>query len=163
MKRWCVFVLLFCFASITLAQSVASLRGHVTDASGASVSGAKIKLTLANTGAVREVESDANGAYEFVQLQPGSYTLEASAEGFQSVRREALDLLVATASTVDVDLSVRSVKQEVLVSGEAAVTVNTSDATLGNAFNETQVSSLPIEGRNVVELLSLQPGVTFLG
>lgn len=163
MKRWCVLVFLFCCASVTFAQSVASLRGRVSDASGASVSGAKIKLTLANTGAAREVESDANGAYEFVQLQPGKYTLEATAEGFQSVRREALDLLVATVSTVDVDLSVRSVKQEVLVSAETAVAVNTSDATLGNAFDEMQVSSLPIEGRNVVELLSLQPGVTFLG
>ena len=163
MKRWLAIAVMFVCTSVSMAQSVALLRGRVTDASGAVIAGAKIKLTLVSTGAEREGSTDGNGGYEFSQLQPGRYTLEASADGFQAARREALDLQVATSSTVDVTLGVLSVKQEVLVSGESAATVNTTDATLGNAFNENQVSQLPIEGRNVVELLSLQPGVTFLG
>ncbi len=163
MKRFLAVAFLLVFSYATFAQSVAILRGRVTDASGASVANASIKLTLVTTGAVREGTADSNGGYEFSQLQPGRYTLEASAPGFQTTRREALDLLVATTSTIDVTLGVESVKQEVLVTGEAAVAVNTTDATLGNAFNEKQVADLPIEGRNVVELLSLQPGVTFIG
>ena len=163
MKRWFVAALTLFMAGLAAGQSVAILRGRITDGSGASVPGAAVKLTFASTGTTREVVADANGAYELPQLQPGRYSLEVTAKGFQPSRKEGLDLLVATATTVDVTLSVESVKQEVVVQGEAAVTVNTSDATLGNAFNEKQVASLPIEGRNVVELLSLQPGVTFLG
>src|SRR3984885_13930670 len=136
MKRWFACVGLFVFASLAAAQSVAILRGRVTDAS---------------------------GGYEFSQLQPGRYTLEASADGFQTARREGLDLLVATTSSVDLSLGVQTTKQQVVVTAEGGAVVNTSDATMGNSFNENQVSQLPIEGRNVVELLSLQPGVTFLG
>ena len=162
MKRWCVLILFFCVAPVAYSQSVASLRGRVTDSSGASVSGAKSNSPLRIPA--RSAKLTPMLAAPTIRSTPARH-LHAGChrEGFQSVRREGLDLLVATASTVDVGLSVRSVKQEVLVSGETAVTVNTSDATLGNAFDEAQVSSLPIEGRNVVELLSLQPGVTFLG
>ncbi len=147
----------------TYAQSVASLHGRVVDASGGAVPGAKVKLTLANTGAERATQTDGNGVYEFSQLQPGKYSLEVTAAGFQPAHRDGLELLVATASNVEITLSVGSMKQEVIVDSEAAVLVNTTDATLGNAFAEKQVSTLPIEGRNVVELLSLEPGVTFLG
>jgi hypothetical protein len=163
MKRWFACVGLFVFASLAAAQSVAILRGRVTDASGAAIADAKIKLTLVTTGVVREIVTDTSGGYEFSQLQPGRYTLEASADGFQTARREGLDLLVATTSSVDLSLGVQTAKQQVVVTAEAGAVVNTSDATIGNAFNENQVSQLPIEGRNVVELLSLQPGVTFLG
>ena len=121
MKRFLAVAFLLVFSYATFAQSVAILRGRVTDASGASVANASIKLTLVTTGAVREGTADSNGGYEFSQLQPGRYTLEASAPGFQTTRREALDLLVATTSTIDVTLGVESVKQEVLVTGEAAV------------------------------------------
>ncbi|HWZ99991.1 MAG TPA: carboxypeptidase regulatory-like domain-containing protein [Candidatus Dormibacteraeota bacterium] len=163
MKRWLALVVLVFLGQACFAQSVATLRGHVTDASGGSLAGTQLKLTLVATGAVREATSDANGAYEFNQVQPGRYAFEASAQGFQTRRQENLDLLVSTTSTIDITLSLTSVKQEVLVTTDAGVTVNTTDATVGNAFDEKQVSSLPIEGRNVVELLSLQPGVTFLG
>ncbi len=147
----------------TYAQSVASLHGRVVDASGGIVPGAKVKLTLGTTGAERSSQTDSNGTYEFNQLQPGKYSLEVTADGFQPAHRDGLELLVATANNVEITLSVGSMKQEVIVDSEAAVLVNTTDATLGNAFAEKQVSTLPIEGRNVVELLSLEPGVTFLG
>jgi Carboxypeptidase regulatory-like domain len=163
MKRWFALAGLFVFASLAAAQSVAILRGRVTDGSGAAIAEAKIKLTLVTTGNIREITTDTSGAYEFSQLQPGRYTLEASAEGFQTTRREALDLLVSTTSNVDIALGVQTAKQSVVVTAETSAPVNTTDATLGNAFGESQVSQLPIEGRNVVELLSLQPGVTFLG
>src|SRR2546430_7226474 len=143
-------------------QSVTSLRGRVTDSSNAVVPGAHVSLTSATTGAVREQVTGGEGGYEFPQMQPGKYLLRVSASGFQSVTKDQLELLVATPMTVDITLSVASTQQQVNVSGDAPV-VNTVDATLGNAFDERQVNALPLEGRNVVELLSLQPGVTFLG
>ena len=88
MKRWFALRSAFCFASVAAAQSSAILRGRVTDASGAAIAEAKIKLTLVTTGVVREIVTDTGGAYEFSQLQPGRYTLEASADGFQTQRGE---------------------------------------------------------------------------
>src|SRR5580698_423349 len=101
MKRWLALLGVFIFASVAGAQTSAILRGRVTDASGAAIGEAKIKLTLVTTGVVREIVTDTGGTYEFSQLQPGRYTLEASADGFQTQRREGPDLLVATTSSVD--------------------------------------------------------------
>ena len=147
---------------LCFSQSVTSLRGRVTDPSHAVVAGAQVSLTSLTNGATREQTSSSDGGYEFPQMQPGKYSLRVSASGFQPVSKDQLELLVATPLTVDVTLSVASEQQRVEVSGAEPV-VNTVDATIGNAFNERQVSALPLEGRNVVELLSLQPGVTFLG
>lgn len=161
--KWCSLFLVLVSAVSTFGQSVASLRGHVTDPSGAAIAAAGLKLVSTATGAARETTSDANGGYEFLQLQPGLYSLEASAKGFRTTKKVGLDLLVATASTIDVTLALSSVDQKVEVTADNQPALNTTDATLGNTFNERQISSLPIEGRNVVELLSLQPGVTYLG
>src|SRR6201994_4336320 len=128
MKRWFVCVGLFVFASLAVAQTSAILRGRVTDASGAAIAEAKIKLTLVTTGVVREMVTDTGGAYEFSQLQPGRYTVEASADGFQAQRREALDLLVSTTTNVDVALGVQTAKQSVVVTAETSAPVNTTDA-----------------------------------
>jgi hypothetical protein len=121
-----------------------------------------VKLVQAATGVVRDGTSSAEGFYEFPLLQPGTYDLTVSAPGFNTAERRNLELLVRVPATLDIRLDVAGVKQTVEVTAGAAL-VNTSDASLGAAFNEKQVSQLPIEARNVVELLSLQPGVTFLG
>jgi hypothetical protein len=153
---------LFLLSTLAFSQSVTSLRGRVTDPSHAVVSGAQVRLTSLTNGATREQSTDSAGAYEFPQLQPGRYSLRVSAVGFQAVLKDGLELLVATPMSVDVTLSVASEQQHIEVTSAEPV-VNTVDATLGNAFDERQVNALPLEGRNVVELLSLQPGVTFLG
>lgn len=149
-------------ASMSFAQSVTSLRGHVTDSSHAVIAGARVTLTSLTTGSAREQATDNSGAYEFPQLQPGQYSLQVTASGFQTATQSGLQLLVGTPATVDFTLSVASERQSLEVHAEEPV-LNTVDATLGNAFDQHQVNALPLEGRNVVELLSLQPGVTFLG
>ena len=156
---------LFCivFTALSSGQAVTSLRGRITDPSGALVPQAHIKLTLVTTGATREDVSDASGAYQFQQLMPGTYSMKVDAAGFAPVLKEGVILQVATPATLDITLSVASAQQNVEVSASALPLLNTTDATLGNTFDSRQVSTLPIEGRNVVELLSLQPGVTFLG
>ncbi|NUQ27576.1 MAG: carboxypeptidase regulatory-like domain-containing protein, partial [Acidobacteriaceae bacterium] len=144
-------------------QAVTSLRGTVTDPSGAVIPGANIKLISAVTGAVRSGVTDAGGAYQFQQLQPGIYALEVDAPSFGPLRKENIELQVALPATINVVMQVGSTNQAVEVTTEAQTTINTTDATLGNVLNSQQVSTLPIQGRNVVDLLSLQPGVTFLG
>lgn len=148
---------------MSAAQSVTSIRGRVTDATDAVVPGAHIVLTSAGTGAVRTGVSDPTGEYQFQQLMPGKYSLRVDATGFTSVVKENIALLVASPATLNITLKVEAANQTVDISESSQPLLNTTDATLGNAFDSKQVSTLPIEGRNVPELLSLQPGVVFLG
>jgi hypothetical protein len=159
------FVLVMCVVCSLLSwgQATTSLRGHVTDSSGAVIPGAQVKLISPGTGAVRQGTTDASGEYQFSQLNPGQYTLTVNGEGFTPVEKRGMNLLVGQPATEDVILTVASVTQQVEVSTNVQPDLNTTDATLGNAFAEKQIQSLPIEGRNVPDLLSLQPGVTYLG
>jgi len=145
------------------AQATTSLGGRVTDSSGAIIPGATVKLTLTTTGATRTNTTDGSGEYQFSQLTPGRYALTVSATGFAPTEKTNMDLLVSQPATVNVALTVGSVRQEVTVTSNVQPVLNTTDATLGNAFDSRQVELLPLSQRNVPDLLSLQPGVTFLG
>jgi hypothetical protein len=112
---------------------------------------------------VRDNTSDASGQYQFSQLAPSSYTLTVSANGFATSPRANMDLLVSQPAPVNVTLQLASVNEQVTVSETAQAMLNTTDATLGNAFDNHQIESVPLDQRNVPDLLSLQPGVTFLG
>jgi hypothetical protein len=135
----------------------------VTDPSGAIIPSAAVKITLVTTSATRETVTNANGEYQFSQLAPGRYNLVVSANGFQRTEKTGMDLLVGQPATVNMTLSVASVTSDVVVTTQEEPILNTSDASMGNAFDAQQVEQLPIEGRNVPDLLTLQPGVTFLG
>ena len=150
------------FASATLAQtSTSSLRGTVKDAAGAVIQGAEVSVVNPETNYSRIMKTDPQGNYQFLQLPPGTYTLKVSSPGFASVT-QAVQLLVDTPATVNVTLDIAMASTTLEVSGEAP-TVNTQDATLGNAFNPKQVASLPFEGRDPVGILSLQAGVAYVG
>src|SRR5262249_40321437 len=155
------FFLLWIFLSASLAwsQATTSLRGTVSDAQGAVIGGAALQLVGEQTGFKRSVLSDEAGSYQFVQVPPGAYILVAEKPGFAVVTQTGVTLLVNTPATLDVKMEVATVSETVSVEAEATK-INTTDATVGNAFNETQVRQLPLQTRNVVELLSLQPGVT---
>jgi hypothetical protein len=114
---------------------------------------------------VKTVPSDTNssGEYEFLQVAPGRYKLTISSSGFSTAEKTSLDLLVSQPATINVVLQVATSKAEVTVTAWIQPVLNTTDATLGNAFDGQQIQNLPSEARNVPDLLSLQPGVTFLG
>jgi hypothetical protein len=146
---------------VGLAQTgTTSLRGTVTDKSGGAVAGASLTLANPVQSFTRTTETGKNGEYEFQALPPGTYQLTVEKDGFRKFEQKNLQLLVNNPATTDVALEVGSVTQTVEVSAEQA-TINTTDASIGNAFNEIQVKGLPLEGRNVPDLLSLQPGVAF--
>jgi Carboxypeptidase regulatory-like domain len=152
--------LLFCTA-LSLAQTgTTSLHGSVIDKSGAAIAGAKVTISDTAHAYERTTTSGETGQYDFHGLPPGSYTVIAEKENFQKFQVFKLELLVNLPATLDITLQVGASTETVEVSAQA-VTLNTSDASLGNAFNENQVKSLPMEGRNVPDLLSLQPGVAY--
>ena len=149
--------------TLVSAQSgTTSLRGVVTDPSQATVSGATATLASPERGFSRTVTTNQAGAYEFLQLQPGTYQLTVEMKGFRKAEQKEIRLLVDTPSTLNVKLEIGATTETIEVSGEAPV-INTTDASVGNAFSENQVKSLPMEGRNVPDLLSLQAGVAYTG
>jgi len=162
-KKLCILLLFVCTSWKAYPQATTSLSGRVTDKSGAILPGAAVRLTLITTSAIRDNLTNGNGEYQFSQLAPGRYNLTVSSPGFQPAEKTGIDLLVGQPATVNVSLAVAGVTEQVAVSSDVQPVLNTTDATLGNAFDTNQVSALPIEGRNVPDLLSLQPGVTYLG
>src|ERR1700722_3940003 len=163
MKSFAKLFLLFLFsASILCAQSsLTSLRGTVTDPSGAAVPGSLVSLDNKAKGFHAERTADATGSYQFLQLPPGTYTITATSSGF-AAQTAIAELLVNQPATVNLTLSVQATTVTLNVSGETE-TLNTTDASMGNAVNNATIEALPMEGRNVPDLLSLQPGVLYLG
>lgn len=139
-----------------------ALRGVVLDSSHAAIAGARITLVNPAQGHRRETTTAISGEFEFLALQPGTYTLTAEKDGFNRFERTAVELLVNVPNTLNITLQVASVVNTVEVSAQSE-TINTTDASLGNAFGENQVKQLPLESRNVPDLLSLQPGVVYTG
>jgi hypothetical protein len=145
------------------AQDTGSLQGTVTDPTGAAVDGAKVVATDRTSGNARTTTTTNNGGYTFVQLAPGDYKVEITKEGFKTFVQARVSILVATPTNLNAQLSVGATSQEIIVESADAPTINTADATVGNTYNEEAVKDLPILARNVVNLLTIQPGVVFTG
>jgi len=142
--------------------STTSLQGTVTDPTGGAVANAKLELLNVDSKAQRDTTTDSQGEYRFQSLSPGNYSLTVSAAGFARFERIGLQLLVNTPATANAQLQLGQASQVVTVS-EDAPTLNMVDASIGDSFSETQVKQIPIEGRNVPDLLSLQAGVAYTG
>jgi hypothetical protein len=138
-----------------------SLRGVVSDPTGAVVPGATITIENQTTGVNSEQITDASGSYLFAQIAPGRYSIIARATGF-SPQTKTASLLVSQPATVDFSLRIQSESTIIDVTAEAQ-TLNDTDATIGNSVSNDVINALPMEGRNVPDLLSLQPGVLYLG
>ena len=141
-------------------QSTASLRGTITDPSGSVVTKATVTLAAPQAKTERTVVTGAQGEYQFLFLPPGTYTLTVTAPGFARYQQTGLQLLVNTPATANVRLKIGSATETMTVTGEAPP-LNLVDASVGNPFSEHQVKQIPLDGRNVPELLSLQAGVVY--
>jgi hypothetical protein len=148
------------WAAAAWGQASTSLRGVVTDPSGAAIPGATITIVNPSTNATRTTTSSADGTYSFTEVFPGTYTLTVEAGGFQKYQRSGVVLRVSLPATVNVQMKVGSVTQVVSVSGQAPL-LNTTNASIGQTMGSTQIEQLPLEARNVPNLLSVQPGVVY--
>ena len=145
------------------AQSgTAAITGRVTDQQGAVVPGATVTLKSRATGTVRSLPTNESGVYQATSLPPGHYEMKVELPGFKSVTLENVELRVDTTSKMaDVKLELGNLAESVTVNAESPI-VNTVDASVGNTIGEEQIRQLPVEARNVVHLLSLQPGAVFI-
>jgi hypothetical protein len=147
--------------ALPLAAQNSSLHGTVTDAHGATVPGAVIKVLNDDTSSTRATLSADSGAYEIPQVPPGKYKVTVEKPGFRTHSTDVL-LQTNTPLTLDVKLEVGAVTETINVSAEAAI-VNTENASVGNPFTEQQVKEIPLQTRNIVALLGVQPGVASTG
>ena len=158
------FVVSLSLSSGTLwGQGITSLRGTVLDPSGAAIAGAAVELLQPATGLALAATSDEFGTYEFPQIPPGQYQVCATAEGFVGVKVN--DVVVSVGQPATLPIAFTSISQlgEVIEIRAASNPMNTTDASLGHAIDERAIVELPFNARNVINMLSLQPGVTFIG
>lgn len=156
----CVCAAYLLFAGSTWAQGTTSLRGTVTDPSGAAIPNAALHLVNADTNLERTATTDHQGSYVFSEVLPGHYSLEVDASGFSKFEQKGFELLVNLPVTINVKMKVGAATTTVEVTAQAPL-LNTTDASQGNTMTGSQISDMPLYGRNVAALLSVQPGVVF--
>src|SRR6266581_3572556 len=156
----CVLVLMLLISVSLWAQvSTSSITGIVTDQSGAVVPNAKVEAKNDDTGVVFEQNTSSVGTYAFPSLTPGRYSITVTAAGFQTFTSIHNVLTVGTPLVVDVTLRVGTVDQTVEVVESNYQRLETSNATVSDIMDTKQVQDLPLNGRNPLSLLTLEPGV----
>src|ERR1700685_3803960 len=158
-------VLVTILAGLTIAtvntaaqQITGSIRGTVSDPSGAVVQAATVTATQVETGLTRVAVTDHQGEYVLVELPIGHYQLEVLARGFEKYLQQGISLDVNETATVGVRLTLGAETQQVKVSADAALVQNTVSS-LGETVMEHEILDLPLDGRNFSQLGLLQPGV----
>jgi len=145
--------------SVSAQVSTSSITGAVIDASGAVVAGAKVEAKNEETGVVFNQNTTSSGNYSFASLTPGSYSITLTHPGFQTFRSVHNVLTVGTPLVVDVTLRVGTVGQTVEVVESNYQRLETSNATVSDIMDTKQLQDLPLNGRNPLALLTLEPGV----
>ncbi|MGA9041464.1 MAG: carboxypeptidase-like regulatory domain-containing protein [Terriglobales bacterium] len=151
-----------CMSVWAAGQAATSLRGTITDPTGSTVTGAQVVITNSESKTERTATSGDQGEYQFLFLPPGPYSVKVTAPGFRPYQLSDVQLLVNTPATINAQLKVGAASEVVDVTAEQPA-LNLVDASIGNSFSETQVKQVPLEGRNVPDLLSLQAGVAYTG
>jgi len=136
-----------------------TILGSVTDASGAVIPGASVKIHNVNTGQDRVTNTSADGTYAVPELPVGTYSVTVTQKGFQTSVTSSVAVDVATERRVDVSLKPGQVNEQVEVSGESLPTIETTNNTLGGVLTQDAVKDLPINGRDYTKLIFLNPGV----
>jgi carboxypeptidase family protein len=140
------------------------VTGTVVDPQGKVVAGATVTIKDAARSVERTQQTNDAGGFTFNSIAIGTYTIEVEASGFKKAVSSNVQALVAKTTTVTIRLEVGVLSEQVTVSaGSVESLINASDASIGNNFNSFQIENLPLNARNVGNLLTLQPGVTIDG
>jgi hypothetical protein len=147
-------------ASVPLVAQTqtATLRGAVKDPAGAVVPNATLILTNLAQNRPLEGRSNDSGEYVFVQIPPGRYSLQVTSTGFKKFLQPEFTLEVAQVAAFDVTLEIGAATEIVEVRGEAPL-LDAATSTLGEVVNALTTESLPLNGRNVMQLVALTPGI----
>src|SRR6516165_1977795 len=147
--------------SAAFAQT-AQINGTVRDASGLAIPGANVKATQTATGVVRTTTSGGDGGYVLPNLPVGPYLVEVTKEGFSKYAQTGIVLEVNAAPTVDVSMKVGAVSEQVTVEATALQT-ETRTASIGQVVDNARIMELPLNGRDVHQLIFLAGMATYPG
>ena len=154
-----------CFVAVGLrcqflhAQATGSFSGNISDNAGALISGASVRITSEGTGLTRQGKTDDSGHYLIPLLPVGFFTIHVEAQGFAASEQKNVRLQVDEQRELNFTLRPASVATSVEVNA-TEVAVETSTPTLGQVITAEEVSELPLNGRNFVQLATLTPGTT---
>ena len=148
--------------SVSAQVRFGTVLGTIVDSSGATVSGATVKLNNLGTSESRTTQTSSAGTFTFPNLTAGLYRIEVEMAGFKHFTRENVEVQVDVSTRVDAALQVGSVTDSVIVTTEAPP-LQTDSASLGTVINQTAVESIPLSGRNINNMLTLVPGVVAQG
>ncbi len=156
---FCVWLVVLGVAGVLFAQGTGTIYGNVTDPSGAAVAGAKVEATLTERGTARVVTTGADGHYVFSLMPVGTYEIRVEASGFRQFRRTAVTLDASQNVRLDAQLLLGSITESVTITANAT-SVESRSAMMGSLIEDRRLTELPINGRNVIDLVSLLPGVS---
>lgn len=168
LRRDCSVLLRVCSAALLLIACVSSslaqtnkggITGVVSDATGAVVANATVKITNVSTGAVREVASNEDGTYAAPLLDIGVYTIEVTAPNFQTTKQENVRLQTSETLGLDFTLQPGQVTDVVTVTADVPL-IQTETSERGSVVTGREVTELPLSGRNYTQLATLTPGVS---
>ncbi len=149
-----VLTLVLCFTMYGQAVSTDQVSGVVSDQTGAVIAGAQVELRSTETGRIHTTTSDASGYYALKELPVGAYTLQVTKTGFTTYVQNGIVLQVAVNPTINATLNVGQQTQQVVVEANAAM-VETQNTGVGQVINSQQVEDLPLNGREVTQLITL--------
>jgi hypothetical protein len=164
LRRLLVTAVLLCLTGLPMRsafaqQATAKIVGTVSDEQGAVIPGVKITVTNTATNLASDTTSDKDGFYQVLDLPIGTYRIVASHEGFRTLERTTAPLQINESLRVDMRLEVGAVTAQVMVEAQASG-VETVNPTLGESVTSRPIVNMPLNGRNVLSLALLQPGVT---
>ncbi|HKX27067.1 MAG TPA: TonB-dependent receptor [Blastocatellia bacterium] len=151
-------LILLLYQSAAAQSTYGSIVGSVADSTGAAVSDAQVTLTSLGTAQKRTVTTSTEGLYTFVNLAPGPYRVDVEKQGFKRFVREPIVVEVQQSLRIDVQLQVGEFSQTVTVSSETPF-LQPNTSSLGQVVEGRKANELPLNGRNVFNLVSLAPSV----
>jgi outer membrane receptor protein involved in Fe transport len=157
MKKLLIALVGLACAAVVAAQTTSTVEGTIRDPEGKPVEGATVTIT--GPAFERTVTSDAAGLYRILAVPPGLYTINASREGFSAVSLTDLQVDLNRTLSLDLGLAAGSVQQTVTVTGEAPL-LDRTDVGTGGVVTPRQIETLPVNGRDYLDLMQLIPGVT---
>jgi hypothetical protein len=158
MISWLASALILLAANAFAQTSTSRITGTVTDATGAVVSGAKVTATNEATGVSYTQTTTDAGLYSFPSLPVGSYTIKVEMTGFKTANKAGVVVEVNTPAAADVALEVGQTSEIVNITG-GQERLQTTNATIGDVVQQKAIESLPLNGRNPLTLITLEPGV----
>jgi hypothetical protein len=154
---WLLLFVVFGFTLAAFGQNTASIKGTVTDSSGAAVAGAKVTVKNIDLGITRTTQTNSVGDYEVPALKPGTYSVEVQMQGFQPQQAKNVVLEVSKNTVQSFKLSVASTTEAITVEATAPV-IESTTMTVGQTIDQKTVQEIPLNGRHFVDLALLIPG-----